>query len=37
VADEVAGAFFGDLQLLDLAEVALEVLGGGEGGAGSSP
>src|SRR5260370_1402028 len=33
VADEIAGAFLGDLQLLDLAEGALRVLGGGEGSA----
>ena len=33
VADEIARALLGDLQLLDLAEVALQVLGGGEGGA----
>src|ERR1700730_13803964 len=32
MADEVARAFLGDLQLLDLAEVTLQVLGGGEGG-----
>ena len=32
-ADEVAWALFGNLQILDLAEVALQALGRGEGGA----